>query len=52
MRAYLRQTLEAFLIDHRPALQAAVVGTAMALTPLTAIDQLAERIQASRAPTP
>jgi len=29
----LRQALEAFLIDHRPALQAAAVGTAMALTP-------------------
>jgi transposase len=29
----LRQVLEAFLIDHRPALQAAAVGTAMALTP-------------------
>jgi transposase len=29
----LRQALEAFLIDHRPALQAAAVGTAMALMP-------------------
>jgi transposase len=29
----LRQVLEAFLLDHRPALQAAAVGTAMALTP-------------------
>jgi Transposase len=29
----LRQALEAVLIDHRPALQAAAVGTAMALTP-------------------
>jgi hypothetical protein len=29
----LRQALEAFLLDHRPALQAASVGTAMALTP-------------------
>ena len=29
----LRQALEAFLLDHRPALQAAAVGTAMALTP-------------------
>ena len=28
----LRQALEALLIDHRPALQAAAVGTAMALT--------------------
>jgi transposase len=28
----LRQALEAFLLDHRPALQAAAVGTAMALT--------------------
>ena len=28
----LRQALEAFLIDHRPALQAAAVGAAMALT--------------------
>jgi transposase len=31
----LRQALEAFLINHRPALQAAAVGTAMTLTPLT-----------------
>jgi transposase len=29
----LRQALEAFLLDHRPALQAAAVCTAMALTP-------------------
>jgi transposase len=29
----LRQALEAFLIDHRPALQAAAVCTAMALAP-------------------
>jgi transposase len=29
----LRQALEAFLIEHRSALQAAEVGTAMALTP-------------------
>ena len=29
----LRQVLEAVLLDHRPALQAAAVGTAMALTP-------------------
>jgi transposase len=29
----LRQALEGFLIDHRSALQAAAVGTAMALTP-------------------
>jgi transposase len=29
----LRQALEALLIDRRPALQAAAVGTAMALTP-------------------
>jgi transposase len=29
----LRQVLEGFLIDHRSALQAAAVGTAMALTP-------------------
>ena len=29
----LRQVLEAFLLDHRPALQAAAVATAMALTP-------------------
>jgi transposase len=29
----LRQVLEAFLLDHRPALQAAAVGTALALTP-------------------
>jgi transposase len=31
----LRQALEAFLLNHRPALQAAAVGTAMALTPPT-----------------
>jgi transposase len=31
----LRQALEALLIDHRPALQAAAVGTALALTPPT-----------------
>ena len=29
----LRQVLETFLLDHRPALQAAAVATAMALTP-------------------
>jgi transposase len=29
----LRQLQEAFLLDHRPALQAAAVGTAVALTP-------------------
>jgi transposase len=29
----LRQVVEAFLVNHRPALQAAAVGTAMALTP-------------------
>jgi transposase len=29
----LRQALEAVLLDHRPALQAAAVGTTMALTP-------------------
>jgi transposase len=29
----LRQALEAVLLDHRPALQAAAIGTAMALTP-------------------
>jgi transposase len=33
----LRQVLEAFLLDHRPALQAAAVGTAMALTPSTGV---------------
>jgi DNA-binding NarL/FixJ family response regulator len=31
----LRQALEAFLLNHRPALQAAAVGTAWALTPPT-----------------
>jgi hypothetical protein len=31
----LRQALEAVLLNHRPALQAAAVGTALALTPLT-----------------
>jgi transposase len=29
----LRQALEAVLLDHRPALQAAAIGTTMALTP-------------------
>jgi transposase len=33
----LRQVLEAFLLDHRPALQAAAVATAMALTPPPAV---------------
>ena len=33
----LRQVLEAVLIDHRPALQAAAVETAMALTPPTGL---------------
>jgi transposase len=33
----LRQALEAFLIDHRAALQAAAVGTAMTLTPPTGL---------------
>jgi transposase len=37
----LRQALEALLIDHRPALQAAAVGTALALTP--AVGPLAVR---------
>ena len=31
----LRQAVESFLINHRPALQAAAVCTAMALTPRT-----------------
>ncbi|HSF34088.1 MAG TPA: ISL3 family transposase [Candidatus Tectomicrobia bacterium] len=33
----LRQVLEAVLIDHRPVLQAAAVGTAMALMPPTGL---------------
>ena len=33
----LRQVLESFLLDHRPALQAAAVMTAMARTPLPAL---------------
>jgi transposase len=31
----LRQALETFLLNHRPTLRAAAIGTAMALTPLT-----------------
>src|SRR5262249_61653162 len=30
---HLRQALEAFLLDHRPARQAAAIGPALALTP-------------------
>jgi transposase len=33
----LRRVLEAFLLDHRAALQAAVVGTALALTPAPSV---------------
>jgi transposase len=44
----LRQVLEAFLIDHRPALQAAAVGTAVALTPPTGLTPIAPLYQGRR----
>jgi transposase len=51
----LRQALEAFLLNHRPALQAAAVGTALALTPLTVSLPVARMYQGRRRtakPTP
>jgi transposase len=44
----LRQVLEAFLIDHRAALQAAAVGTAMALTPPTGVVPVTPMYQGRR----
>jgi len=44
----LRQTLEAFLIDHRAVLQAAAVGTAMALTPSPGLVPVTPRYQGRR----
>jgi transposase len=49
----LRQALEAFLLDHRSALQAAAVGTAMALTPPTGLVSVTPVYQGRRrSPTP
>jgi hypothetical protein len=51
----LRQVLEAFLIDHQAAPQAAAVGTAMALTPPTGVVPVTPRYQGRRRspkPTP
>jgi transposase len=51
----LRQVLEAVLIDHRPALQAAAVETAMALTPPTGLVPVMPMYQGRRRspkPTP
>ena len=44
----LRQAREGFLIDHRPALQAAAIGTAMALAPLTPAPRREEALQPPR----
>ena len=44
----LRQVLEAFLLDHRPALQAAAVGTAMALTPSPHMEPVTRMYQGRR----
>jgi transposase len=44
----LRQVLEAFLIDHRPALQAAAVGTALVLTPPPGVGPVIPRYQGRR----
>jgi transposase len=44
----LRQALEAFLIDHRPALRAAAVGTAMALTPSPSLMSVTPMYQGRR----
>jgi transposase len=44
----LRQALEAFLIDHRPALQAAAVGAAMALTPSPSLVPVTPMFQGRR----
>jgi transposase len=51
----LRQVLEAFLTDRRPALQAAAVGTALALTPPPGLVPVTPRYQGRRRgakPTP
>jgi hypothetical protein len=40
----LRQVLEAVLLDHRPALQAAAAGTAMARTPPTGLVPVTNRV--------
>jgi transposase len=44
----LRQALEALLIDHRPALQAAALGTALALAPLTGLVPVTPTYQGRR----
>jgi transposase len=43
-----RQALEGFLLDHRPALRAAAIGTAMALTPPTGLMPVTPRYQGRR----
>jgi transposase len=49
----LRQALEAVLLDHRPALQAAALGTAMALTPPTGLGPVTPIYRGRRrSPTP
>jgi hypothetical protein len=47
----LRQALEAVLLAHRPALQAAAVGTAMARTPATGVVPVIPRYQGRRRPS-
>jgi transposase len=44
----LRQVLEAFLLDHRPALQAAAVGTAMTCTPSPHLEPVTRMYQGRR----
>jgi transposase len=44
----LRQVVEAFLLDHRPALQAAALGTAMALTSSPGLVPVTPRYQGRR----
>jgi transposase len=44
----LRQVLEAFLIDHRAALQAAAIGTAQALLPLRSPEPVTRMYQGRR----
>jgi transposase len=44
----LRQVLEVFLIDHRAALQAAAVGTALALTPSPSLAPVTPMYQGRR----
>jgi transposase len=44
----LRQALEAFLIDHRAALQAAAIGTAQALLPLRSPEPVTRLYQGRR----